>query len=114
MRRSPRKIVALLVLAVMSLNPILEVLAIDAAPPSMMDCQIMVAAGSDAAQGTSTEAALGCVQHDACISHCQFAPLQLSSSQQMRVGALLSLAIPDQPDNFVTRFLEVIERPPRV
>ena len=115
MHRSQRKIVAWLVLTVMSFNPLLVVLALDTAShPAMVSCGIVLAASSDITQSTGAEAEMGCAQHHACMSNCQFAPLQPTSSLQMQVSQLLWLAIPDEAENFNTRFLESIERPPRV
>ena len=115
MRRSQRIIATWLLLAVMSLTPLLEVLAADAvSPASMATCQIELDAGINASQNASAMATMDCAQHHACMSYCQFAPLQSTGPQQMRASQFLWLAMPDKAENFNTRFLESIERPPRV
>lgn len=99
----------------MGLNPLLEVLAIDAAlPTSLATCQIELTTDNDAAQKAGLTDAIDCAQHHACMSYCQFAPLQPAGPQKMRARPFFWLSILDKADNFNTRFLESIERPPRV
>lgn len=115
MRRSNRKFVAGLLLTVIGFTPLLEVLAIDSAlPSSMTACQIALAGESNATPSADPEATMDCAQHHACISYCQFAPLLSGGPHQVGVSSLPWLAIPDQAKDFSTRFLESIERPPRV
>lgn len=118
MHRSQRKIVAWLVLTVMSLNPLLGVLASDARlSPLNGDCQTVIAASAsiDAAHQAAAETTMDCAQqHNACISYCQFTSLQPVGPLRMPGKRLLWFVPSGEPDNLTTRFLDGLERPPRV
>jgi hypothetical protein len=118
MRRSQRKIVAWLVITVIGLNPSLGVLAVDdVQPPMTADCQVVMAANVEpgAADHTGAVPMTDCAQqHHACASFCQFTSLQPHDPPHMRASRLLWFALPGEPEALVTRFLDGLERPPRV
>ena len=117
MRRSPRKIIAWLLLIFISLNPALGALAIDVeAAQEMGNCEIVMAAGASlgpadhAGAGTMTDCAQ---QHHACTAFCQFSSLQPFDPPRMGTSRLLWFELSGEPDNLVSRFLDSLERPPR-
>ncbi len=112
MRLLQRKIVAWLMLAMLGFNPLLEVLAVDMTTTAV--CETVLAAGSDLTESSDEDSSFDCVQHQACISYCQFTPLQHADLLIMQVDQLFLLVLPDEPDNFQTHFLDGIKRPPRV
>ena len=115
MRRSQRKIIAWLLLIAVSLNPLVGVHALNAGPvPAIADCQIDLAASAASEPADGAGPITDCSRHHACATSCQFAPLQPSGPQQPRVERRPWPALSGGPENIVTRFLESIERPPRV
>lgn len=109
MRRSRRKFIAWLTIAVMSLNPFFGAFAADGAP--LTDCQIVPAA---IAADYAADHAEDCAQHYACTSYCQFAPLLPPGPAAAQAGPRPWFAHGADTENIVTRFLDGIERPPRV
>lgn len=118
MRRSQRKIVAWLVLTVVSLSPLLGMFAVDAEQsPAIADCQAVMAAGApmDTVHHGGTAPTMDCAQqHNACISYCQFTSLQPTDPLRMPGKRLLWFVPSGAPDNLTTRFPDGLERPPRV
>jgi hypothetical protein len=117
MRRSPRIAVAWLLLLAMSFNPLLGALAIgpDTAL-SAPECQIVADknAADEAGQGDQATHAPDCTQHHTCNSVCQLAPLQPTGPAQILIVRRPWLVLAVEPEDLATRFLESIERPPRV
>lgn len=113
MRRSKVKFIAWLLVGILGLNPLLGVFAIDA---TKAECQIeqMANITVDSTAHAAEDHMLDCTQHHACTSYCQFAPLQPSDLSLMQLSRRPLSTLAGEPDHLVTRFLEGIERPPRV
>ena len=118
MRRSQRKIVAWLVLTVMSLNPLLGVLAADAElSPAIADCQAMMGASApiDAAHHGDVGPTMDCAQqHNACVSYCQFNSLQPIELLRIASNRPHWFVPSRNSENLTSRFLDALERPPRI
>ena len=113
MRLTTRKILTWLVVSVLSFNPMLGALAIEADPGAATDCQIVLPANS-AADNVNHDHIEDCSQLHACNSYCQLAPLQPADLSQIHISRRPLSAFPGESENLVTRFVEGIERPPRV
>ena len=114
MRRLQRKLIARILLVLVSIYLLPAVAIGESTLQSMEDCQTVVSAATNLTENTIVEPGQGCVQHQACISYCQITPLQQDNLSKIRAGQLLCLVLPDEPHDIVTRSLEGIERPPRV
>lgn len=115
MRRSQRKVIAWLLLAAVSINPLAGVLAMAAVPgPPAAGCQVDLAASADSGVADDAGLAATCAQHHACTTSCQFAPLQPAALPPMHLELRPCPGLSSEPETLVTRFLERIERPPPV
>lgn len=114
MRCAQRKWIARILLVMMSIYLLPATAVEDSRSLPMDNCQAMLSVAGYSAEPANLEPDQICGQHRACVSYCQITPLHQDSLLKVQTGQLLSLVLTDEPHNLITRFLEGIDRPPRV